>query len=92
MVFPISLTVIQDEAFMGTAASVISIPPSVTTIGDRAFFGSETLREVYIPETVTSIGKDAFLVWSESFVIYGESGSYAEEWALDNGYLFASVS
>lgn len=33
---------------------------TVTAIGDSAFFGSDYIDEVTIPETVTLIGKDAF--------------------------------
>ena len=41
-------------------APVINIPNSVTTIGDLAFFGCETLQSINIPSSVTTIGEDAF--------------------------------
>ena len=36
------------------------IPSSVTSIGDRAFYGCSSLSEIVIPSSVTGIGKDAF--------------------------------
>ena len=38
------------------------IPSSVTSIGDRAFYGCDSLSEIVIPSSVTSIGKGAFYV------------------------------
>ncbi|MBQ3616844.1 MAG: leucine-rich repeat protein, partial [Bacteroidales bacterium] len=38
----------------------ITIPESVTAIGDKAFFNCKSLTSVTIPESVTSIGSDAF--------------------------------
>ena len=37
-----------------------TIPNSVTSIGDRAFYGHSRLTSVTIPNSVTSIGKSAF--------------------------------
>ncbi len=88
MVLPSSLTEIQSEAFMNIAASVISIPGNVTTIGERAFYGSSSLRQVFIPASVTSIGEDAFAECSSDLVVFGVTGSYAESWAADNGFVF----
>ena len=36
------------------------IPSSVTSIGDRAFYGCSSLSEIVIPSSVTSIGNRAF--------------------------------
>ena len=38
----------------------ITIPTSVTKIGEAAFYGCEKLSNIVIPETVTNIGKQAF--------------------------------
>ena len=45
--------------YKGKAKEVV-IPSSVTSIGDRAFFGCESLVSIVIPDSVTSIGKWAF--------------------------------
>ncbi len=36
------------------------IPDTVTSIGDRAFYGWSHLSHIYIPDSVTSIGRHAF--------------------------------
>ena len=40
---------------------IVSIPETVTSIGDYAFARCESLRQIVIPNSVTSIGKGAFL-------------------------------
>ena len=41
-------------------ATSVTIPDSVTEIGNEAFYGCTTLTSVTIPDSVTSIGKSAF--------------------------------
>lgn len=54
-------TLIPINAFFGcTGLTSISIPNSVTTIGDSAFFGCTGLTSISIPNSVTSIGGQAF--------------------------------
>jgi serine/threonine protein kinase len=38
----------------------VTIPDSVTNIGDRAFYGCKSLESIVIPDSVTSIGDGAF--------------------------------
>ena len=53
--------VICDGAFRWCdSLQSISIPNSVTNIGDEAFSSCESLQSVTIPNSVTSIGDDAF--------------------------------
>lgn len=84
---PASLTVIEEDAFMGTAADVVTMQDAVISIGDFAFANIPTLQSVEIPRSVSFIGDNAF--WgSENVAIYGTAGSYAESWAGDHGILF----
>ena len=62
------------------------IPDSVTTIEADAFTGSG-IGTVEIPKSVTSIGSQSS--WTPD-VIYGYSGTEAERFANDNGYIFES--
>ena len=47
-------------SFRNQAISSYIIPSSVTSIGDGAFEGCSSLRNIAIPSSVTSIGKSAF--------------------------------
>lgn len=54
------VTRIGNNAFFGANLTGVSIPNSVTSIGDGAFEYQLYLRSVTIPDSVTSIGKEAF--------------------------------
>lgn len=62
---------IGKDAFNTTALTSVTIPPSVTTIGNTAFFNCKNLREVTIcnnitstENSVTTIGESAFSLCS----------------------------
>ena len=67
-----SATQICQYAFRSDITTVI-IPSSVTSIGNRAFFGCSSLTSITIPEGVTSIGSHAFYDCSSlTTVTFGE--------------------
>lgn len=88
---PASLTVIEGEAFLGTAADVVVIQEGLETIGDQTFAKMPSLRRVEIPQSVAFIADDAF-EGSENAVFYGVTGSYAECWAKSHGIVFIDVA
>ena len=57
---PVSLRVIEDEAFEGTAIVSAALPDSVESIGERAFANISALRSVKIPNATKEIAKSAF--------------------------------
>ena len=67
--------------------SVYSIPETVTSIDDYAFVGCSNLTGITIPDSVTSIGQDSFKD-CRKLVIYGYSGSKAQEYAGENNIPF----
>jgi len=90
---------IADGAFYSNSIENVKIPDSVMYIGSNAFYGC--LNSVFIPETVVSIGEEAFgykygYTDSESkidgFRIYGKTGSTAEKYAIENGFSFFDIS
>ncbi|MDE7438983.1 MAG: leucine-rich repeat domain-containing protein [Clostridia bacterium] len=54
------VTAIADSAFFGCDMTSITIPDSVTSIGDMAFYRCEDLTHVNFGNGVTSIGTQAF--------------------------------
>lgn len=59
-VIPNGTTHLRDYAFYRTNITGITIPNSVTGIGQSAFFGCIYLEEINIPDSVTQIGSSAF--------------------------------
>lgn len=81
-----SLNNIPEYAFYNCALSSVELPQSLKSIGECAFYNNTNLKSVFIPETVTSIGSDAFAPMSGSgdidIVCY--KGSYAAEYGTEN--------
>ena len=59
--FPDSVKEIGDSAFCSTALEKVILPKNLTEISTEAFNGCGNLTSVYIPKSVTAIGKGAFL-------------------------------
>ena len=89
---PDSVVSIDDNAFYGCfGLTGATIPNGVTSIGSGAFERCRELASVIIPASVTGIGEAAFL-GCEDIVISVIKGSYAEQYAQENGipYVFAT--
>ncbi|MCQ2421727.1 MAG: leucine-rich repeat domain-containing protein [Lachnospiraceae bacterium] len=57
---PAGLESIGNYAFSYCKLNAIDIPEGVASIGDGAFAGDTLLKQVYIPDSVTALGRDAF--------------------------------
>ena len=79
-IFPLSLEIIEDEAFEGSAVETVVFPDGLLSIGSRAFGNAYFLTDVYIPDTTTYIADSAFFV-TPNLTIHGLDGSYAMDWA-----------
>ena len=51
---------IYNKAFRNSNITAVTIPDSVTTISDSAFYSCSSLTSVVIPDSVTTIGSGAF--------------------------------
>ena len=86
-VMPASLRRIDDSAFEGTAAIEVILGESVETIGDGVFANMPRLKAVFIPKATKTIADNAF-GGNHDVIVFGIAGSYAEEWAETNGFVF----
>ena len=62
--------------------------PSLDGFCGGRYTGCAKLHDVYIPASVTNIEKKAFYEANSDLVIHAPEGSFAEQWAKENGYQF----
>ena len=89
---------IQENAFEWCKQlETVILPESMLTIGAGAFSGCYGLKKIVIPSGVYNIASSAFrksLIDDspiDGLSIYGEKGSYAEQYALENGIAFKNI-
>jgi hypothetical protein len=70
--------------FLNSGIEEVSLPSTCIKIADNAFAGCGNLQKIVIPSSVTEIGSDSFY-GCENLVIYAPYGSYAIEYAIENG-------
>lgn len=68
----------------------ISIPSSVTSIGDGAFMNCNSLTDILIPASVTKIGMYVFFM-CDNPLISCEPGSVAELYAIENNIKYEYI-
>lgn len=69
----------------------VELCEGITGIGKSAFADCENLEAVLIPRSVAEIGEEAFSGCGE-FTVFGYKGSFAEEYAAENGIAFESIT
>ncbi len=89
VVIPEGVTHIEEGAFGDCRMlSSVVLPESLESIENFAFYNDYKLTEIYIPASVTQMGDYVFSD-TESITIYGEEGSYAQEYAKSKNIKFA---
>ena len=83
------LTVIGDAVSCSCPLKNVTIPASVTEIGEEAFQNCTSLTDVTIPDSVTKICDNAF-EFCDDLTINGKKGSAAETYAKNNNIKFAA--
>ncbi len=97
IVIPDSVVSIGEYAFYGCGIKSVTLGRNVERIKDGAFMNCD-FKDVMIPKSVTKIGEKAFGYRRvggvsddlpiEGFTVYGKSGSKAETYAGENGFVF----
>ena len=83
---PDGITEISERMFENCSSlNKVDIPSSVTTIETAAFSGCTGLTGIDIPSSVKKMGYGVFRQCNRQLVITCKSGSYAEQYAKDNG-------
>lgn len=82
---PSTLKSIGDKCFNSTGISSVYLPDGMENIGELCFSHSK-LSRIYIPPSIKSLEYADFLLTNTK--IYGESGSYAEEFAIKYDFEF----
>ena len=78
---------IGEEAFRGDGLRVVTLPPSVQTIGRQTFADCPTLKEVRFGHALCRIGEDAF-AGSHPLLVAPVVGSFARKYAEQHGLRF----
>ncbi|MBR4976056.1 MAG: leucine-rich repeat domain-containing protein, partial [Thermoguttaceae bacterium] len=87
--FSKGLRCVDAGAFGGCVAlKTVVLPDGVQTIGGDAFVGCGALTSVEIPASVETIGDRAFRFCAPELTLRGAAGSFAEEYAAENGIRF----
>ncbi len=82
---PDRITSIGERSFYDCSSlTSIELPDGLMSIEYRAFEDCSSLTSIELPDSVTSIRSNAFIC-CDSLTIYCNSGSYAHEYAVDNG-------
>lgn len=90
VIIPEGVTRLEEGAFGDCKKlSSITLPESLEYIESFAFYNDNNLTEIYIPEGVTYMGENVFSD-NRSITIYGEEGSYAQEYAQNYGIRFVA--
>ena len=87
---PAYVTVIEDEAFEGTALVKVELPETVRSLGERSFANISTLQEVRIPLATKYIASTAF-DGSYRTTITAPANSYAKAYARTHGLPFSPI-
>ncbi|MEE0705840.1 MAG: leucine-rich repeat domain-containing protein [Adlercreutzia sp.] len=91
---PASVISIEEGAFGNCVklASVVVQGQGLETVGQFAFNGDTALQSLYLPSSVTSIDDTAFRYCSNTFILSGPAGSYADGYAHQKGLDAESVA
>lgn len=62
------------------------LPEGLTSLGESVFYGSESLKDVYLPESLKEIPESLFGYDKPDVTMHCKEGSAAYQYALRFGY------
>ena len=80
---PDTMNKLDNMVFENCKIRMINIPDGVVHIGNRCFADCADLQRVYIPASVTFMGKDVFLR-ANKVTVYTVEGSTAQQYCAEN--------
>ena len=80
MNLPTTVKRIEDGAFLGTDIEGIILPNGVEYLGNNVFGRCNSLKYVYIPETVTTIAGPLFLNNTSGIRLYYQKNADTTNW------------
>jgi len=88
-----NISTIQSYAFYNCSnLEFVNIPKCIETIESYAFSGCNLITSITLPNNIKTIDKSAFYQCASFTTIYGNSNSFAQEFALQHNYTFISVN
>ena len=88
-IWGIPVTGIHANAFRGNQSlQAVTVSEGVRNIGDLALADCSALQTVALPGSVTQIGRDVLAGDPAALLVWGERGSAAEAYAMENGWGF----
>lgn len=83
---------IEKAAFLHCShLTSVKLSDDLMSIGDLAFWGCSKLAQIEIPQSVHEMGRNVFRDCSPDFVLTVTEGSYAEQWAKENGIAYKTL-
>ena len=75
----------------GKKQTTYTVPSSVKSIGDGAFYHCDNLESIVIPNSVINMGEDVFESYYWEITIKCYKGSCAEQYAIENGMKYELI-
>lgn len=89
-ILPMSLSIIDDEAFAGGSFSFVKTSENIEKIGASAFANCPNLTYIFIPAMTADIDENAFGN-TKNLTIFGKEGSTVEDYAFNHDYIFMKI-
>lgn len=85
---PSGLKELGYNSLAGTQITEIEFPNSLKSLPGGVCSGCESLLKVIIPPSIEEINDDKNRNFTDHIIVYGENGSYAEQYAVNKNYPF----